>query len=170
MPLNYCCSTSLSSTHHPLFLFPPFTLYLPSLSVPSIQRQKARLLLVCGQIRASSARFSWEGARRRPVLQLQEPIGAGLSRREGGSESKKNCKQMETLRILGERSKDGSADIWMFAFSICCLWDLFLRQSIRNRGRVPGGKKSLCVTNAVLFCNGWILHKLFVYDSNQDNF
>lgn len=38
---------------------------------------------------------------------------------------KKNCKQMETLRILEERSRDGSADIWMFAISICCLWDLF---------------------------------------------
>lgn len=50
---------------------------------------------------------------------------------------------METLRILGERSRDGSADIWMFAISICCLWDLFLRQCRGNRGRVPGGKNPL---------------------------
>lgn len=81
---------------------------------------------MCGQIRAAFARFRWEGARRRPALQLRDPIGAEQDGgREGGNERKKNCKQMETLRILGERSRDGSADIWMFAISICCLWDLF---------------------------------------------
>lgn len=41
---------------------------------------------------------------------------------------------METLRILEKRSRDGSTDIWMFAISICCLWDLFfLKQSKGNR-------------------------------------
>lgn len=47
---------------------------------------------------------------------------------------------METLRILGERSRDGSADIWMSAISICCLWDLFSEarrreQKINSRRR-----------------------------------
>lgn len=68
-------------------------------------------------------------------------------RREGGWEwEKKNCKQLETLRILGERSRDGSADIRMSAISICCLWDLFRKgkKNKGNRGRVPGGENTLC--------------------------
>ena len=97
--------------------------------MPSVQGQKARLLLVRGQIRAAAARFWWEGAGRHPVLQRREPIGAGAGQRargrDGGSESEKNCKQTETLRILGEGSRDGSTDMWMFAISIWCLWDLF---------------------------------------------
>lgn len=175
MPLNYRCSTSLSKvashnaaystgfTHlapNPPILHPPyfsslsFTLSLPSLSVPSIQRQKARLLLVCGQIRAAPARFWWEGARRRPVLQLWEPIGAERDggREGGGVRSKKeNCKQMETLRILGERSRDGSADKWMFAISICCLWDLFFwGRAEGNRGRSTRRKNKPVFTDTFL--------------------
>lgn len=104
----------------------PLTLSLPlPPTVPSVQGQETRLLLVRGQIRTAAARLRWEGARRRPVLQLGDPIGAERDGgREGGKERLKNCKQMETLRILGERSRDGSADIWMSAISICCLWDL----------------------------------------------
>lgn len=52
----------------------------------------------------------------------------------------KNCKQMEKPRILEERSRDGSADIWMFAISNCCLWDLFLRHSAERSRRVPDRK------------------------------
>lgn len=41
----------------------------------------------------------------------------------------------------------------------------FLRQSRGNRGRLPGGKKaSGSQIQSVLFCVGWILHKLFVSD------
>lgn len=96
---------------------------------------------MCGQIRAAAARLRWEGARRRPVLQLRDPIGTERDEgREGGKECLKNCKQVETLRILGERSRDGSADIWMSAISICCLWDLFSEarqreQKINSRRR-----------------------------------
>lgn len=131
-----------------------------SLSVSSIQRQKAGLLLVRGQIRAAPARLRREGARRRPVLQLRDPIGAEQDGGwEGEIERKKNCKQTETLRILGERSRDGSADIWMFAVSIRRPRDLFLRQGESKRR-----KKEL---QCELICHGWTPHKLFAAPDPQ---
>lgn len=128
---------------------------LPSLTVPSIQRPKAGLLLVCRQIRAAFARFRWEGARRLPALQLWDPIGAEQDGGwEGGIERKKDCKQTKTLRISVERSRDGSADIWMFAISICCLWDLFWRQ---GKGKREGKKPS----ERELICSEWTPRKMF---------
>lgn len=34
--------------------------------------------------------------------------------------NKKNCKQIEALRMLEDRSGDGLADIWMVAVSVAC--------------------------------------------------
>lgn len=128
MRLNYCGSTSLTKVaYYPLccifICICTFSCFLhmalPSLTVPSIQRPKAGLLLVCGQIRAAFAGFRWEGARRLPALQLWDPIGAEQDGGwEDGIECKKDCKQMKTLRISVERSRDGSADIWMLFLSV----------------------------------------------------
>lgn len=143
----------------------PFTLCLLSLPVPSIQRQKARVLLVCGQIRAALARFWWEGARRRPVLQLWEPIGAEQNRgREGGSESKKICKQMETLRILGERSRDGSTDMDVCYFYLLPVGPFFWGWAGGTEEEYQERKASVSQIKSVFFFHGWSLHKLFVSD------
>lgn len=134
--------------------------------MPSIQRQKARLLLVCGQIRAAFARFWWEGARRRPVLQLGDPIGAKQDGgREGGNECKKICKQTETLRILGVGSRDGSADIWMFAIFICCLWDLFGGRA--KRTEEPGVQKSLHTQSELSCMDGCFISCLSLTQQGQ---
>lgn len=107
-----------------------------------------------GQIRAAPARFRREGARRRPVLQLRDPIGA---EQDGGWEAeierKKNCKQTETLRILVERSRDGSADIWMFAISIRRPRDL-----VSEAGQKQKKEKEL---QCELICDGRTTHQLF---------
>lgn len=77
--------------------------------------------------------------------------------------SERNCKQMETLRILGERSRDGSADIRMSAISIWLPMGPFPRQGKGNGGRLPRGEKSLLVPDAFSSSDGF-LHMLYMSD------
>lgn len=82
---------------------------------------------------------------------------------EGGLEhtQKKNCKQMETLRILGERSREHSADTWILLFLSVAYGTFYEAEQRKQRKNMSREKVSMSKIQYELFCNGWILHKLF---------
>lgn len=185
MPLNYRCSASLTrvacytlnaafSTGFALELFCPHLRCLSFSCAYSVVHPKAESVASVGAWTNTGSLCQGLMGRSKETPSTTTPRANRRQPkpREGGSDSKMNCKQMETLRILGERSRDGSS--WYM--DVCYFYLLptgpFFWGRVKEQRKSTRRKKCVPVTetHSVLFFAMMevFLNKLFVFSTRTD--